>query len=73
MFVTARFVGRTVAGAGIGVEIFIIDDESRTAWVHYYHQQQAHQQQAHQQQAHQQQARTAIGEPAADQSRRVSL
>jgi hypothetical protein len=38
MFVTARFVGRTLAGAGIGVEIFIIDEESRTAWVRYYQQ-----------------------------------
>jgi hypothetical protein len=66
MFVTARFVGRTLAGAGIGVEIFIIDDESRTAWVQYYHQQQA-------QQHAQQQTRAAIGEPVADQSRRASL
>jgi PilZ domain-containing protein len=36
MFVTARFVGNTFSGHGIGAEIFIIDDESRTAWVRYY-------------------------------------
>jgi hypothetical protein len=42
MFVTARFVGRTVSGHGIGVEIFIISDEDRELWTrHYHHAQQA--------------------------------
>jgi hypothetical protein len=36
LFGTSRFVGRTVAGHGIGVEVFLIDDESRSAWVSYY-------------------------------------
>jgi hypothetical protein len=60
LFVTARLIGRTVAGAGIGVEIFIVDDNSRTAWVHFY------------QRLQQQQA---PAEPAAafDQPRRRSL
>jgi hypothetical protein len=36
MFTTARFVGRTLSGQGVGVEIFIIDDDSRAAWIQYY-------------------------------------
>ena len=36
LFATARFVGRTLAGNGIGVEIFIIDDASRAFWMSYY-------------------------------------
>jgi hypothetical protein len=36
---TARFVGRTVAGQGVGVEIFILDEASRSAWLSYYHSQ----------------------------------
>jgi hypothetical protein len=46
MFVTARFIGRTQNGHGIGVEIFIIDDDSRTAWVKHYHEQQSKQSRA---------------------------
>lgn len=37
LFGTARFVGRTLAGAGIGVELFIIDEDSRSVWLSYYH------------------------------------
>ena len=36
MFVTARYVGRTGKGQGIGVEIFLIDDISRSHWLAYY-------------------------------------
>ena len=36
LFATARFVGRTLAGNGIGAEIFIIDDNSRAFWISYY-------------------------------------
>ena len=36
MFVTARFVGRTVRGQGIGVEIFLIDDVSNCHWLAHY-------------------------------------
>ena len=36
MFVTARYVGRTVRGQGIGVEIFLIDDVSQCHWLSYY-------------------------------------
>jgi len=36
MFVTARFVGKTVSGHGIGVEIFLIDDVSQCHWVAFY-------------------------------------
>lgn len=36
LFATARFVGRTLAGNGIGAEIFIIDDASRAFWIAYY-------------------------------------
>jgi PilZ domain len=39
MFVTARYVGRTVKGHGIGVEIFLIDDVSRSRWLAFYEQQ----------------------------------
>lgn len=39
MFVTARYIGRTAKGHGIGVEIFLIDDVSRSRWLHYYEQQ----------------------------------
>jgi hypothetical protein len=36
MFVTARFVGKTMNGQGIGCEIFLIDDVSQAHWVAYY-------------------------------------
>jgi hypothetical protein len=36
MFVTARFVGWTASGQGIGVEIFLIDDVSRRHWLAFY-------------------------------------
>jgi hypothetical protein len=36
MFVTARFVGVTASGRGIGCEIFLIDDMSRCFWVSFY-------------------------------------
>ena len=36
MFVTARFVGMTAKGHGIGAEIFLIDDMSRCFWVSFY-------------------------------------
>lgn len=36
MFVTARYVGRTGKGQGIGVEIFLIDDISRNHWMSFY-------------------------------------
>ena len=36
MFVTARFVGRTMNGHGIGCEIFLIDDVSQTHWNAFY-------------------------------------
>jgi len=36
MFVTARYVGRTASGQGIGVEIFLIDDISRSHWMSHY-------------------------------------
>lgn len=36
MFVTARYVGRTASGQGIGAEIFLIDDVSRHLWVAFY-------------------------------------
>ncbi|MCU1278510.1 MAG: PilZ domain [bacterium] len=36
MFVTARFVGPTVRGRGIGVEMFLIDDVSNCRWVSFY-------------------------------------
>jgi hypothetical protein len=36
MFVTARFVGKTASGQGIGVEIFLIDDVSQVQWVSFY-------------------------------------
>ena len=36
MFVTARFVGKTVSGHGIGVEIFLIDDVSQVHWLAFY-------------------------------------
>ena len=39
MFVTARYVGRTGRGQGIGVEIFLIDDISRSHWMSFYREQ----------------------------------
>lgn len=36
MFVTARFVGRTASGHGLGVEIFLIDDMTQRHWVAFY-------------------------------------
>jgi hypothetical protein len=36
MFVTARFVGKTVSGPGIGVELFLIDDLGQCHWVAFY-------------------------------------
>ena len=35
-YVTARFVGRTHSGRGVGVEIFLIDDVSQARWIAYY-------------------------------------
>jgi hypothetical protein len=36
LYVTARFVGRTQSGQGVGVEIFLIDDVSQAHWIAYY-------------------------------------
>jgi hypothetical protein len=36
LFVTARFVGRSLSGQGIGVEIFAIDGESQAHWTSFY-------------------------------------
>lgn len=36
MFVSVRFVGETVSGHGIGVEIFLIEAADRTAWSDHY-------------------------------------
>jgi hypothetical protein len=36
MFAVARFVGRTPGGAGIGVEIHLMDDKQRQAWLEFY-------------------------------------
>ncbi len=36
MFVRARFVGRTVSGHGIGLEIFLMDERHRAHWDAYY-------------------------------------
>lgn len=36
MFVTARFVGQTMSGRGIGCEIFLIDDVAQRHWLAYY-------------------------------------
>jgi len=36
MFVTARFVGNSVRGHGIGGEIFLIDDVSNCHWLGFY-------------------------------------
>ena len=36
MFVTARFVGSTMGGHGIGLEIFLMDELDRRAWRDYY-------------------------------------
>ena len=36
MFVLARSVGKTAAGHGIGVEIFLIDDVSQRHWLASY-------------------------------------
>ncbi len=36
MYVTARYVGRTFSGQGIGAEIFLIDDVSQCHWIAYY-------------------------------------
>jgi hypothetical protein len=44
MFVTARYVGRTMRGQGIGAEIFLIDDVSRSHWMSYYEAEVARQQ-----------------------------
>ena len=41
MFVTARYVGRTASGQGIGDEIFILDDISRVHWLSFYEAQRA--------------------------------
>jgi hypothetical protein len=35
---SARFVGRTQSGAGIGVEIYGISDAGRARWLAYYEQ-----------------------------------
>jgi hypothetical protein len=36
LFVKARFVGRTQAGQGIGVEIFAADQRIHAVWASYY-------------------------------------
>lgn len=36
MFVSARFVGRTDLGKGIGVQIYVISDQDRKRWGRYY-------------------------------------
>ena len=36
MFVTARFVGQSERGQGIGAEIFLIDDVSNRHWLAHY-------------------------------------
>jgi len=36
LFVTARYVGRTMRGQGIGCELFLVDDEGRNRWSAYY-------------------------------------
>jgi len=36
LFVTARFVGRTAVGHGIGVEIFAADGPAKSHWLSYY-------------------------------------
>lgn len=36
MFARARFVGRTVSGHGIGIEIFLMDERDRANWEAYY-------------------------------------
>jgi hypothetical protein len=38
MFVTARFIGKTMSGHGIGVEIFLIDEVSQCHWLAFYEQ-----------------------------------
>jgi hypothetical protein len=44
MFVTARYVGRTASGQGIGAELFLIDDVSQSHWMSYYEAEVARQQ-----------------------------
>src|SRR5207245_11583210 len=34
VFVVARFVGQTESGAGVGVEIFVMDELAQTGWSH---------------------------------------
>ena len=36
MFVTARYVGRTMRGQGIGCELFLLDEAGRERWAAYY-------------------------------------
>jgi hypothetical protein len=36
MFMRARFVGRTVSGHGIGLEIFLMDERDRGQWDAHY-------------------------------------
>jgi hypothetical protein len=36
MFAVARFVGTTVNGRGIGVEIRLMDEKQRQAWLAFY-------------------------------------
>ncbi|MSP59169.1 MAG: PilZ domain-containing protein [Myxococcales bacterium] len=36
MFVSARFVGRTESGTGIGVQIYVVSDQDRRRWQRYY-------------------------------------
>jgi hypothetical protein len=36
MFVIARFVGKTMSGEGVGVELFLLGPEERRRWTRYY-------------------------------------
>lgn len=36
IYATARFVGRTTAGHGIGAELFNVDRKGRSAWTAHY-------------------------------------
>jgi hypothetical protein len=35
-FGIARFIGQTVNGYGIGVELFVMEDRARRMWLQYY-------------------------------------
>jgi hypothetical protein len=36
LFVTARYVGRTMSGRGIGVELFLFDEAGQARWTAFY-------------------------------------